>query len=285
MGLDIYLYKCPDRKHANAMVAAWEKENDALWEKHAKLEEGDKITPEAEAQFVQDRLQLAEKYEIVDYNHKSVEQIYEDSKTEPDHLFKLGYLRSSYNGSGINRLLALHGLPGLFEIFQVEGEDYQVVPDWEAAKKICEETIEKLREHAEGPLGKYNVMDFTPSLLGHDSSVTSPEEALEFFNMKMLKTITDSPFDSFSTREGLFFKTPLKVVGVIPYSYPEKEKTKLASDYWANRMAKTSYLVYELEDRAKFFGWYLTALKIVLENINYVLGQEHPEHFYMTWSG
>jgi hypothetical protein len=59
-----------------------------------------------------------------------------DSTTQPDHLFKIGYFRSSYNNAGINayvnRLLCK---PGLYHIFPEGNDDSGFFrPDWAGAR-------------------------------------------------------------------------------------------------------------------------------------------------------
>lgn len=55
------------------------------------------------------------------------------SATHPDHYWKIGYFRSSYNESGIDRILRDRIGTTLSEIMGV-GDSYVVRPDWSAAK-------------------------------------------------------------------------------------------------------------------------------------------------------
>lgn len=76
------------------------------------------------------------------------EQIPADSKLYPEHLFKIGYFRSSYNGSGINLILLLRGFMCLYQLFDYSG-DHVFQPNWRKAKENTVKTIADLRHHIE----------------------------------------------------------------------------------------------------------------------------------------
>ena len=53
-----------------------------------------------------------------------------DSTRHPEHFFKIGYWRSSYNDGGINAVLRQYGLPDLYEMCGVDKNDDAPAMDW-----------------------------------------------------------------------------------------------------------------------------------------------------------
>lgn len=92
MGLDIYLYKSNDID----AHAAWNAQREKACEKAPEWSKADKGA--AYDAFMA-------RWDAEHPDHSPEEKIEIDSKVYPDHLFKVGYLRSSYNGGGIERVL------------------------------------------------------------------------------------------------------------------------------------------------------------------------------------
>lgn len=291
MGLDVNLFKCPDAKRALELEERYEQELEALYAHFSALEKKKVVTVADEEELNQTRLNLKKKYGIEDYHHSSIETIHFDSKTQPDHLFKIGYLRSSYNEGGINNVLATFGMPTLYDIFNVTGDGYYQYPNWEEVRKSCLEVIEMFEKYMASPMGKYGITTFRPLL---KSGATSSDEALEIFNQELLKYQESvkaheelvklnpkrkdfPPFGSYMCKAGNFYlDEPLKVYGVVHHQdNPDAKKWFLAGP--------ATYLIVERDPANN--EWYLTALKITLEMIDYVLADPHPEHFFLGWSG
>ena len=174
----------------------------------------------------------------------------------PDHFFKIGYFRSSYSEGGINAFLRRRGIPDLYYIFDVDSEQYYVRPDWLGAKLRVKEVKKLLEEQLEG--FPYDVTVVSPS-----SAVSSEREALQFFKEEIEK---NSSFSRYSNKRGFFsFREPLEVVGV------------MMGVRWGMNCA---YLIYK--QHADPF--YLQALEIVEETINFVLSTETPEKYLLGWS-
>ena len=74
------------------------------------------------------------------------------------------------------------------------------------------------------------------------------------------------PDSAYSNRYGLFFPKPAQIVGVIPGSK------------YGSRVA---YVILDGDPTP----WYLQALEIVLETIDYVLAQPDRDTYYLHWSG
>lgn len=132
MGLDIFL--------AQISQEEWEKKAayDAKSEEYHD-ENGD-ISDENDKALEAFALELG----LSKYGEFEREDIRFDSSTDPKHLFKVGYFRSSYNGSGIDSILTkLFGedkdIAGIFDY--KEGE-YYVQPDWEQSRIKAKELLE-----------------------------------------------------------------------------------------------------------------------------------------------
>ncbi len=73
----------------------------------------------------------------------------------------------------------------------------------------------------------------------------------------------------------------MKVVAVVTKTYeppPANDPIRRLIDQ------PSVFLVYEREPSEKE-DWYLTALRIVRETIEYVLAQPDKQHYYLVWSG
>lgn len=266
MGLDVYLYHCEDREKIRAIEAQAEHESEAVWKRglngrrYEELNETEKETLRKEAEEV---------YKNLDCDncgqHTSVKSIKMPSKIHPKHYFSIGYFRSSYNGSGINRVLSNIGLDTLQEIMGVSDGDYEVFHDWKKCLKNVDTVLKQYREHIASPLGRFGVIEVGRPF--GEPNISTAEEAFKLF-AKERESNRPGGFTSYSNVNGEFYHDGMKIHAIIPSS---------------NRFVM-SYLVYEREtdDEGDF---YLQALEIVKETCQYVLGQKDPENYYMHWSG
>ncbi|MDR3392174.1 MAG: hypothetical protein P4L77_10630 [Sulfuriferula sp.] len=280
MGLDVYLKKCPNFKRASKMEAAYNAELNAIYDTQIAIEKERDLTQEECDNFNAIRAGLREKYEIENYEHNSVTSICRDSKTQPDHLFKIGYLRSSYNDGGMNSVAAVFSLPNLYQIFEVTDEEYYQFPDWDTIYLNLKDAIEKWQAHADSPAGKYDVMSFRPNFA--DEGVTSREGAFERFNQEYLKEKEKIDADEWQntgwiSQYGHFYPTPLKVVAIIGGAWNSKQRISYFNE-------PHTYLVYE-RDKSDTIQWYVTALLIAQEMIEWILEQPDKDHYYLGWSG
>ena len=285
MGLDIYLYKCPDLEYADKMDAAYQEGLDATYDWWRELDTIGEATADEEAKLNQKRAALKMKYEIEGYDHKSRVEVYMESTTQKDHLFKIGYLRSSYNDAGFNSVMTVFGLATLYDIFDFPREEVlHFKPDWEKSLERVKDAIEKYDAHLKSPMGKYHVTTFRPHL---NYGVDSDKEALEKFNQEILQRKSDTDFFSggFTNRDGMFLTQPLKVVAIINHALKQEKDLKDSKNLWERwSNMPHMYLVHETEGGDESQKWYMTALKIVQENIEYVLAQKDKDDHYLVWS-
>jgi hypothetical protein len=278
MGLDVYLSRCDDLSAARAAQQAYESETEGFWDKFKGSDE--KISDENYAKYKAACAEVAERLGCGEWGEpKAIEKIAQNSVTEPDHLFKIGYLRSSYNEGGINNVMRNARLPGLYEIFAYgdHDEDRDFVPDWNASRERCVAAIDGFEAYLKSPAARFYVAEFRHNPFVDPSELpTSKAEAMDAF-MKTAEHRLDKPegeFSNFSNGLGEFFMKGAKLFGVIYGT---------ANKLLGGGKQPVVYAIIEHADQGAM-TWYLNALKITLETIDFVLNHEKPETFFFRWS-
>lgn len=265
MGLDIYLYRYDDYQKSKDLEKISSSYSDELF----KYDDEDYYEKLSDEQKDELRYKLSEYNQSLGLNEygedvTNKEQIEKNSEIDHEHYFKVGYFRSSYNEGGINNVLSNFGIPRLEYIFDCEngmGDEFQ--PDWILALERVHEVINKLK--AEGnyrcrSLGTY---------FSNQTNVNSEADALKVFKNEK---ITHEGIDgSYSNIYGEFYlHEPAKILGFV-----QGNRTFL------NRVEKTNYVITENDNT-----WYVTALEIILETIEYVLSDKDKiKQYYLYWSG
>lgn len=191
------------------------------------------------------------------------EQIEKDHPSFKDHYFKLGYFRSSYNGSGINNILKNLGLPGLYELFNYQREDeYIWSPDWDASLVRVNNTIEELKT-------KPNIRCFSVGAneFGQPSPPQDENEALAKYIKDHLQR--EGTMEDYSNIDGFFSREGMKIYGLMV-----GEKRNL---FGGNKSC--TYVVTDAENE-----WYVQALEIVRDTIQFVLDQPDKQKYFLHWS-
>lgn len=264
MGLDVYLSHYSNYHQSKANEEAYEKISVKLWNE-VREQEGDELSQKTKERIWKILEAEATKLGLDKYGsdvtyHTRIE---EDSKLYPEHNFKIGYFRSSYNDSGIERILGNLGIPGLHEMFCPE-DAYEFQPDWSYALEMVQDSIELFKKDK-----GYRVECISANMFAPDQVVKSPAEALELFNGK-LKEKRSKDFSWFTNRDGHFYldNKGLQVHALLP-----------GKDMFQN---PCTFAIYKLKDGNKY---YIQALEIVKETILYVLNQKDPQTYYLRWSG
>lgn len=260
MGLDVYLYRydAPAEEIAEREAQA-EKFSDETWKRVGGGKDYSALTDaqKDEARVAVKEYNAANGFSEYGQDVRKVE-IQKDSVRDPEHLFKLGYFRSSYNDGGINRISENTTGITLYTVFGVDDE-YEVRPDWTMARVRCVEWIEKLKA---APRLRCSTIHTT-------NMFTAPPTADDANAVQMAaEELKQTHFggDGWSSQKGHFYPKGLKIVAAIPGIDVFKEPAV--------------HLVYEDEG----FDWYITAAEIVLETIDFVLAQPNPEAYVLHWS-
>jgi hypothetical protein len=258
MGLDVWMYKSDD------CVAhrEWENRRDAI-----PYGQGGAAYEEA-----------LEKFDAENPDPAPEEKVQHDSRVHPEHMFKVGYLRSSYNEGGIERVLATQTGKGLHYVFfgdVDDGYEYLVRPDWGACLKRAIEARDALALHV-NEHGAFGISRVAPnSFCLPPKDVDSEEKAMAIFREKWKERKPDHPFgNSFSTGAGEFrLDEPMQVVAMIH-----------GIDSMLARLGapprECLFVVYKRD-----MTWYQQALEIVVEMIEWVIGQPDAQKHFLHWSG
>lgn len=282
MGLDIYLYYCEDRATSKAAEEAHEAFSEKIWEKFGDIKyehmtEAQKNECSAECKANAIELGLTGEYD----SHPAMMKIEQNSAKYPDHMFKIGYFRSSYNDGGMERVLKNIGVPALYDIFaRNRGEEYEFVPDWKAVRDNASLAVASLRVKMAEPISQYYPLFVSMSFLSKPSEYPSSQEAaVKIFEKALPQLIEraakpDDPWGGdYSSKDGYFSVRGLQVFAALPGQGPFHEQGV--------------YLMVKNDggkDGAHPLTWYLNALEIVEETADYVLNQPNPQHFYIHWS-
>src|SRR6185295_11284101 len=178
MGLDVYLYRYDVEKAVmDKLEKQYETASNKAWHFGGKTYE--QLTAAEKSQARATNKATALKLGLdKDGEHPGKVKIEIDSALYPDHMFKIGYLRSSYNDEGINRVLRNAGLHDLSEIFQ-PGERYAFRPDWDEALARAKYVLDRWQLRQESEESKFFVFEIAPNPFGGAAKPPSDErEAL-----------------------------------------------------------------------------------------------------------
>lgn len=280
MGLDVYLKRFEDYEATQRVEGEYNTKSEELWEvicegkKYADASDEQKKLYRTKADLLKEELGL-DKFGSV----ASVTSIEKPSALYPEHMFKIGYFRSSYNGSGINNVLSNFVGMDLYYIFDRERRDeYHFQPDWQDVIRRCDEVLTAFDAKVKEVGGLFKTFDVgmnmfeTANELGKRCS--SEEDALRLFTEEITRYIKAKEsdnyhgFGSYSNRNGEFFlDKPLNIVGLVPgikYNNP------------------VTYVVYKEGDES--LNYYRNAVEIVKETAEWVLSQPDANKYYLAWS-
>lgn len=261
MGLDVYLRRFTDYEDAMRRERQYEAESEEAWNfggrKYDDLTEDERSAASAADKAAAARLGLGE------YGEAADEKIELPSAKYPDHYFKIGYLRSSYNEGGLNGVLRTLGLPDLYGVFSVtEEHDYHVSPDWHDALERATTLLRDYSAAIDRDGGRLFATFVGDKMF---QSIKSSNEAIDVF-----RRVAGQPrgFDAFGCRDGDFWlKEPLQVLAAIP-----GERYGRGGAYLIGRWP------------AGEGDFYRQAIEIVIETIEWVLAQPNPDQFKLAWS-
>jgi len=272
MGLDVNLYHFKDFEKAKELEDKYSEVSESIWEKAGDDKKFDDMT-EAERKEAREKCSNLKKTLGLDKygGVKSKTEIRINSALYPDHYFKIGYFRSSYNSGGINSVMENFGLFTLYDIFPEAsfGGSYYITPNWEEAKARVADTLGRFKILLGSKAARYDATWIQNS--PHTTKVESAKEALRKFHERRKKWKKEkTPFDSWVGRDGYFsLKEPLKVAAVMQ-----------GTSY--SKMFKGVYLIHKVPKNR--FEWYYHALEIVEETIQYVQKHPKPGKYVLGWS-
>ena len=279
MGLDVLMYHCNDRPAAKALEEKYEQAIEPLWAEICDPHGNWKNLAQVEKDARYKRYE-AEKKRVAlemglddDGGFPGVKKIEQKSDKYPEHYFKIGYFRSSYNSGGINSVLSRYGLPDLGYIMDGDGE-YEFAPDWKASRERAADVLNRLRavEH-----GDIDILTVSPNPFNPPDEFPGSIEAARQIVVQALKQERgEGALKSFSNSHGEFFLDGLQVIAMLPGREDSFTKT-----LYGHAMPCT-YVAYRRPTADR--DWYTQALEIVIETCDYVLAKADPQNYYLHWS-
>lgn len=284
MGLDIYLYKCHvesveqlkqfDDDIQKIEEGAWGDE-DREYDSYSE-EEKETIRKKSKelvsAYVAENSIPVFETGESFKWETRGEERIEIDSTRHPEHMFKIGYFRSSYNSGGLESRGRSLNLPTLHEVLGNEArEDYMVQPDWRKSLQLAKDARDAWKRE-ETRLRGFDVFvesgnPFRGSPIASESdALNAVLEASERWESE------DGGFDSYSNLEGVFFRDGVQVHGLF-----------VGMKDSLGRSVPCVYVVTKSDESA--IQWYVDAWDVVVETCEYVLSQPDPDKFFFHWSG
>lgn len=262
MGLDIYLYRYDNYEKTRELEEKHNEFSNKLWEEAGEY---DSLTEEQKNEISQKVKDYAISLGLDKWgsDKTTCECIEEPHPSYPDHYFKIGYFRSSYNSGGIEKILRNLDLPTMHDIFNHPGEEYHFQPNWEESLVRCEQVIEMFKEK-----GAYRVHHVSGNMFS-PPKIHSEKEALDIFLEELSKQKPNDEGYNYSNINGEFsFHEPMKVLAMIPGTH------KIFNEQ------SCVYVVTESDNT-----WYIQAIEIIRDTIKYVLSKENKEQYYLHWSG
>lgn len=270
MGLDVYLYKIDDIEKKNRLLSLYDAKSDSTWSaagEFSQLTEDQRKAIRGELETFALSLGLSK-----DGEYPGAEKVEIDSRLHPAHMFKIGYLRSSYNSAGLNKLMREKIGIDLGDIFsEDDAPDYEFSPDWRACRDRAIDALERWRALTAKTGKSYIVVETAYTTIRDWAKIDSPQAALSVFHQELSRYQSgDGPdFSSYSNGDGEFYmKEPLKVAAIIPGR--------------GTFRTPCAYLIIEQSEETE--QWYVQALEIVVEMCEYVLDQPDPEKYFLHWS-
>lgn len=275
MGLDVYLYRIDDYNQYKTSTEKYQALSEAQWSKRGGYSS---LTDEQKEEARKEDVSIAKSLGLQeDGDYPGMVKVENDSRLYPEHMFKIGYLRSSYNSGGINSLLRDRLGVSLDEIFGNDEGEYEFQPDWQATRERAIKTLEDWRALNEAMGGKcYRVTEVGMNMFANpaECKINEKSGALKIFH-EQLNQHKDRPSDMLSFGNGygdFYLAEPLHVAALIP---------GMRSTF-GGHLLPVVYAIYEATGEGE--TWYTQALEIVIENCEWVLEQPDKELYWLHWS-
>lgn len=283
MGLDVYLYRNKDRALAKRQSEEFEAAQTKLREESfGGKRPHEQTDPAIRAAQEEAELNLAAQYNVDRFGGSNLDERVEAvSAINPDHIFRRGYFRSSYNESGFNSCMRRLGFQTLDQLFDTDGSAYEFTPDWSASLARLSKAIEDWSAYSSRPESRYDVLCIHPNPFGMSADAPrSKEQALSLFvkdHMRRADRNEPAIGRAYSNGQGDFYLDGVKAVAMLP---------GYADNFLTGRKMPATYIVYERDpSQFDFCKWIADALAIAKETVEYVLAQPDKEAYYFHWSG
>lgn len=209
----------------------------------------------------------------IEDNYNYYEAIEEPSSKYPKHMFRLGYFRSSYNDTGLNNVSFLrYNKEGLYYIFGLNNldiKDYYINVDWRKSRRRA---IVLLNKFKKDPLKMFNISFETV----WPPQAKSVKDTLDYFCERYAEVLkaglgVEEAHGEFTCGFGHFYVgSPVELYAVCPVAHSNRQGLLVITKSKQNE---------KLE-----FEWYIQALEIVIETINFVINSGEENKYVLGWS-
>lgn len=282
MGLDVYLTRYENYGVTTRLEQEYEERSKAVWDRLGAGREYKDIPEHVKDQASAETARIASELGLGKWggDEKNTRKIEIPSEKYPDHYFKIGYLRSSYNEGGINNVLRHAIGKDLYDCFNRNREDdYCFKPDWLQAKQSTQAVLNEYRAWKARNGGLWRCFDISHNQLGpYDKAPNDEQEALACFLERHAEDVRKrgSEDGAYSNIEGHFFYgKPLEIWALMP---------GWNRTFFGNQKWPCTYVVYKQDEPDG--DWYEQALEIIVEMCEWVLAQpkDEQEKLYLHWS-
>jgi hypothetical protein len=271
MGLDVYLYRYERAaEEIEAEEAAYEAESERVWAEVGGTRKYDEMS-EAERDAASTRTKAYALAHGLDERGSAQGRvkIEEPSAKYPDHYFKIGYFRSSYNSGGIDRILSDRIGLTLSDLFNAD-KRYSFAPNWETSLARTRQAITDFRAYLDR-FGSYRVIEVSA---GFGGGVASEADALAVFHEQRHQWLARPEGErkemcAYSNNSGAFYFGDASAKMVALFVNPK------------SFLGPSAYAVVEANGSDE---WYVHALEIVVETIEWVMAQPDRERYRLHWS-
>lgn len=277
MGLDVYLKYCKDWEKYEANQKLYEEGTNKIWETETGQYKDYNSIPKEIRDSTNKKckdfaisLGFTENGDDLTNECQTIEL---SSKKYPEHYFKIGYFRSSYNPGGINSVI--RDLLGdgfdLYYIFERNNEDeYYFKPEWNESLLRTRIVRKKLKKEIKKSKG-FSCFTVDSMFALSEDSISSKKKAMELFLKEL--GVKKSFYGAFTNKHGYFsLDKPIEVYAIIQGK---------GQNMFTEKQAE-SYIIYKT--KSNHYKWYIQALDIVEETIKYVLAQPDQENYRLAWS-
>ena len=201
-------------------------------------------------------------------DYKNVSRIEQPSNVHPDHLFKVGTMVDTMDEFALSVVLGNLGIHGIHAIF---GDHVQYVnkgggieyirPDWSRCfDNVCDAKSALVKAVSEGRNFMVSTLSGVPSV-----SLKSPYEAVSMFQEQRAYAHAHKLDRNYVNQLGWFFMNkPLSIRAAIS-----------GTVITGGVPVPATYLVYNVD-----MDWYMKALDIICETIEYVLSRSDDRNKY-----
>jgi hypothetical protein len=273
-----------DKAECERLETEYEERTDAIWAETRHLEYKD--IPQSQIEEIRAKCDaVAEELGMGKHGtlplHLNRDPETPESTINPEHLFKIGYFRSSYNAGGINSVVRqMTGKEGLNWVFEKEDNEYTFQPNWTRAANRAQMLIAEMKAKTEDQGGHMFVIESSVNPFVDPADVehmcSSKEDALKLYRQEYSRQAEiheDARKSGYSNISGHWFiGKPLEAVGVVMG----------IEKHWLGTKQVVTYVICKGTDEV--LESYLDSLRIVIETCEWVIAQPTPENYWLRWS-